>query len=235
MSNTQEKEIEKLVSEERELIQEEKKLEKEVKNLEKGVWISAGLLGLVIIAGAAGIIYWRLSAGSVYIENSDIEAPSIALAPTVSGKLEEVYIHEGDTVLANVPVARVGTQLIKSTVAGEIITVENNIGEQVSPGQSVVTMIDPTELRVVGKVDEDKGLSSIQVGDPVTFTVDAFGGKKFSAFVDEISPTSDQSSIVFNISDKRQVRQFEIKARFDQTQDDSLKNGMSARMWVYTK
>ena len=139
------------------------------------------------------------------------------------------------TILANVPVARVGTELIKSKVAGEVINVENNIGEQINPGQAVVTMIDPTTLRVVGKLDEDKGLSSIQVGDAVTFTVDAFGSKQFSGFVDEISPTSEQSSIVFNISDKREVRQFDIKARFDINQYSTLKNGMSARMWVYTK
>ncbi|MEI7777042.1 MAG: HlyD family efflux transporter periplasmic adaptor subunit [bacterium] len=226
--NTQEKEIKKLIKEEEELV-------KEVKKFEKGLWITTGLIALAIVAVAGGLIYWRLTSNQIFIENSDIEAPSIALAPTVPGTLEEVYVHEGDEVLANVPVARVGTELIKSKVAGEVINVENNIGEQINSGQAVVTMIDPTELRVVGKVDEDKGLSDIRVGNSVTFTVDAFGGKQFSGVVDEISPTSAQSGIVFNISDKREVRQFFIKARFDINQYNLLKNGMSARMWVYTK
>src|SRR5262249_54386642 len=99
----------------------------------------------------------------------------------------------------------------------------------------VVEMIDPSELRVVGKVDENKGLDRIAVGDSVSFTVDAFGGKTYSAVVDEISPTSEQSGIVFNISDKREVKQFDVKARFDTAAYPELRNGMSARMWIYQK
>ena len=78
-------------------------------------------------------------------------------------------------------------------------------------------------------------LDRLQVGDPVTFTVDAFGSKQFSAVVDEISPTSQQSQVVFNISDQRAEQQFDVKARFDTTANPELKNGMSARMWIYTQ
>ena len=73
----------------------------------------------------------------------------------------------------------------------------------------------------------------MHIGDPVTFTVDAFGGKEYIATVDEMSPTSNQSEVVFNISDTREVKQFDIKARFDVNAYPELKNGMSARMWIY--
>ena len=96
-------------------------------------------------------------------------------------------------------------------------------------------MIDPTQLRVVGQVQENEGLSKIQVGDPVTFTVDAFGSQTFSGVVDEVSPTSEESQIVFNISDQREEQNFDVKARFDTTAYPQLKNGMSARMWIYTQ
>lgn len=89
--------------------------------------------------------------------------------------------------------------------------------------------------RDIGEIDENKGLSRINVGDPVYFTVDAFGGKKFVGVVDEVSPTSNQSGVVFNISDQRAVQQFNIKARFDTTEYPELRNGMSARMYVYVK
>jgi len=146
-----------------------------------------------------------------------------------------VYVNEGDTVTANETVARVGDQLIQAKVAGIVISVPDTVGAQVNSGTPVVTMIDPTQLRVVGQIDENKGLSSVKVGDSVTFTVDAFGGQQFSAVVDEISPTSNQSGIVFNISNSRETQQFDIKARFDTTADSQLKNGMSARMWIYLK
>ena len=111
--------------------------------------------------------------------------------------------------------------------------VNNIIGAQIAPGQTVVEMIDPTQLRVVGKIDENKGLSQIQVGDPATFTVDAFGGKSFTGVVDEIAPTSNQSDVVFNISDQREIQQFDVKVRYDISAYPQLKNGMSARIWIY--
>ncbi len=67
------------------------------------------------------------------------------------------------------------------------------------------------------------------------FTVDAFGGQTFTGVIDEVAPTSNQSGIVFNISNQRQVQQFDVKARFDTTAYPQLRNGMSARMWIYTK
>jgi hypothetical protein len=73
------------------------------------------------------------------------------------------------------------------------------------------------------------------VGDPVIFTVDAFGSKQFTGVVDEVSPTSNQSGNVFNISSERETQQFDIKVRYDTTAYPMLRNGMSARMWVYTR
>jgi multidrug resistance efflux pump len=103
----------------------------------------------------------------------------------------------------------------------------------VTGGGTVATMIDPTQLRVVGNLDENKGLSDVQVGDQATFTVDAFGGKTYKGVVDEVSPTSEQSDVVFNISDQRPTNEFAVYVRFDPSMYPELKNGMSARIWVY--
>jgi len=196
-------------------------------------WIYTGVVALIIAAAAGGFIYWRITSERVAVDTASITAPEIDLAPSSPGILEAVYVHEGDTVAANTTVARVGDQLIQTKVAGIIISIPDTIGAQAAPGAPVVTMIDPTQLRVVGKVAEDKGLDRIRVGDMVVFTVDTFGSKQYAAVVDEISPTSEQSQIVFNISDQREEQQFEVKARFDTTQYPELKNGMSARMWIY--
>ncbi len=199
------------------------------------VWIRTGVIVLIIAATAGGVIYWQILSKRVYIDAASIQAPEIDLAPSQAGVLEDVYVNEGDQVNANQTVARVGDQLIQSKVAGLILAVPDTVGAQVNAGDTVVTMIDPTQLRVVGAIDEDKGLNRIQVGDSVTFTVDAFGGQQFSGVVDEIAPTSQQTQIVFNISDQRQIKQFDVKARFDTTAYPQLKNGMSARMWVYVQ
>ena len=192
--------------------------------------------GLVVIGVIAGGVYFYVSSKTIYIDQSMISAPLINLSPVNSGVLEQVMINVGDTVAANTPVARVGDEIVKTKTAGQIVSVNTNIGQYVNVvtgGGTVATMVDPTQLRVVGNLDEDKGLSSIQVGDSVTFTVDAFGGKSYKGVVDEISPTSNQSDVVFNISDQRATNQFAVKVRFDLATYPELKNGMSARIWIY--
>ena len=96
-------------------------------------------------------------------------------------------------------------------------------------------MINKDSEKVVGKIDENKGLSDIKVGQIATFTVDAFGNKEFHGVVDEISPISDQSSVVFSISDKRQVKQFAVKIKFDIASHPEFKPGMSAKITIYKK
>lgn len=192
-------------------------------------------LALVILAGAGIVAYFILSNNEIAIDTASISAPLINLSPTSSGRLNAIYVKEGDVLPANTPVALVGTEVVETKVPGLIVQVNNTIGAQVASGQTVVEMINPSQLRVVGKIDENKGLAQIRIGDPVTFTVDAFGGKSFTGVVDTIVPTSNQSGIVFNISGQRQVQQFDIKARFDTSRYPQLRNGMSARMWIYTK
>ena len=121
---------------------------------------------------------------------------------------------------------------------GIIINVNNTPGQVFTvstAGSSIVSMIDPSQLRVVGKIDEDKGLSQIKVGDPASFTVDAFGSEQFTGIVDSISQTADQSSVVFSISDKREIKQFDVKVRYDISAYPEFKNGMSAKLRIYAR
>ena len=192
-----------------------------------------GTVGLLILVAGFTASYLILSGNRVYIENASIIAPLITLSPTTAGRLNAVYVNEGDTLAANTPVALVGTEVIKTKAAGLVVKVNDIVGAQVSAGQAVVTTIDPTALRVVGEIQEDQGLSKIAIGDPIVFTVDAFGGQKFYGVVDEIAPTSNTSDIVFSVSDQREEQKFDVKARFDVAEYSALRNGMSARMCVY--
>jgi multidrug resistance efflux pump len=197
------------------------------------LWVIAAL---VVIGGIAGGLYYYVSSKTVYIDLSQIQAPLINLSPANSGVLQAMYVNPGGMVTANEPIALVGNQVVEAQTAGEIVTTNDNIGQYMNTmtGQgTVATMIDPTQLRVVGNLDENKGLDNIQVGDSATFTVDAFGGQTFKGVVDEVAPTSEQSSVVFNISDQRPTNQFAVYVRFDPAQYPQLKNGMSAKIWVY--
>ena len=139
--------------------------------------IAAVAIACIAIAGTA---YWYVSSKTVYIDLSEVQAPIISLSPTASGALQAVFVQVGDEVTPNQPVARVGDGDVESQTSGEIVSVDQNIGEyeNAMTGQDVVaTMVDPTQLRVVGRIDEDKGLSSVKVGDVAMFTVDALAQK----------------------------------------------------------
>jgi multidrug resistance efflux pump len=193
----------------------------------KNLIIIGACAALAILIGA--VSYAVYASGRVSVDTAEISAPLIALSPQGSGTLEELDVQAGDVVPADFVVARVGTELVKTSVAGEIVEAGGDIGKLVNRGEAVVTMIDPRELRLVARVGEDKGLESVRVGQTVRFTVDAFGSKRFLGIVDEISPTSRASGIAFSISDKRETKEFEVKIRFNADLYPELKNGMSAK------
>jgi multidrug resistance efflux pump len=198
-------------------------------------WVQS-LVGIIVIAVAlGGLIVWKSLSSHVSIENSQILAPTIAIGPQAEGILQEVDVQPGDSVTAGETVARVGSEILTAQVDGTVIATQDTPGEVIMPGTPVVSMIDPTQLRVVGTIEEDKGLADIKVGQPVTFTVDAFGNEKFDGVIDQISPTSDQSSIVFDISDEREEQNFDVKVRYDIAAHPEFKNGMSAKITDYIK
>jgi len=202
-------------------------------NLLNNKWVRGGLLILVALAASGSFIYYQISSTRISIDKSSISAPTIDISPTVPGVLEQVFVNEGDNVTAYEPVARVGDEIIKTQVAGLVISINDNIGKMFAAGSPVVSIIDPTQLRVIGTIEENKGLDKISIGQIVGFTVDAFGSKKYTGIVDEISPTSHNSGVVFTISDKRETKLFDIKVRFNPDKYPELKNGMSAKITIY--
>lgn len=221
---------------EKELKHVEGELKKEEKQVKRLRFSLRAIIALVLILAAIGgaiLAYLTINSRSVSIEKSTIQAPEIDLAPTASGVLEDMFVKAGDTVMANEVVARVGDELIKSKIAGIVIKADAAVGQTYNPGETVVAMIDPSQLRVVGQIDENKGLDRLSVGDYAVFTVDAFGSKQYTGVVDNIAPEAESGSVVFTISDQRQEQIFDVKVRFDPNLYPELKDGMSARLWIY--
>lgn len=186
-----------------------------------------------LMAGVVALYYLWMAQSRVYVEKSSLEADTVDLSSQSGGILQNVWVKAGDSVSANQAIAQIGNDIVKSKGTGTIISVKADTGKVFAPGEAVATMIDPSDLRVVAQVEEDKGLSDIKVGQRAFFTVDAFGSKEYSGVVDEISPTSRSGDVVFNISNTREEKEFNVKIRFDTTAYPELKNGMSAKTWIY--
>ncbi|VVB78524.1 Barrel-sandwich domain of CusB or HlyD membrane-fusion [uncultured archaeon] len=224
----------------KEMEKEETKLKDEINKEKKGLsWffrshtfkilITIAIFSILIL----GIVYLANSSGRIYIEKSEINAPVITLSPPSAGILQKVFVKEGDFIPSQTTVAMVSGNPVKSQISGLVILTQNTPGQLVSVQTPVVQMIDTSELRVIGHIQEDKGLVNIRPGQNVIFTVDAYGSKKFNGIVESVAPASDTSDIVFSISDNREEKQFNVKVKYDVSAYPELKQGMSVKMWVY--
>ncbi len=200
------------------------------KSTKSAAIVGGGLLAVIVIVGA---FYLFVTRNQIYTDKADIEAPLISIAPTQGGTLQKILVESGQQVEAGTPVAQVANQILRSDEQALVVDAKSIEGKTVSAGESVVSVIHQNDLRIVAHIDEDKGLSEIKIGQLVNFTVDTFGSKKYTGIVDEISPTSRQSGVVFNISDQREVRQFDVKIKFDVQKYSELKNGMSAKVTIF--
>jgi len=193
-----------------------------------------GIVVLVIVLISSYFLYEKVS-NRIFIDDSLIQAPLINISPSQSGKVQEIDVTEGQSVQKGDTLAVVGSETLRTDTDGLIVSAQDLTGSSVSPQTQLIQMIRPVDLRVAGTIDENKGLDTIKVGQVVSFTVDAFPGKTYWGYVDEISPTAKTAQLSFSISSERPTQQFIVYARFDSAKYPEIKNGMSAKMTVYTK
>lgn len=191
-----------------------------------------GLAAFCILALLGGGIYVARQGRYVFTDDAEIQAPLIQLSASAPGTLKRVYVQEGDSVHASQTVAFVGGESVSAETDGLVVEAKGDIGALYQPGQPVVTMIREKDLRIVARVDEDKGLRDIYEGQKVEFTVDAFGGRVFRGTVETVVPTKNANDVVFSISDKRETKQFDVKIRYEEEDGVRFRNGMSARVWI---
>lgn len=182
-----------------------------------------------------GVYFYFKRQGRIAMEDSQVTGAVINVTPDVPGKLVKLRVLEGDTVQKGDELAIVGTQMLRAEVGGLVIKTPQAVGSVVSSQNPVIVMVNPDDLRIVGVIDENKGLESIKIGQVVSFTVDAVAGKTFWGYVDHVAQTARSTQLSFSISSERPVQQFEVYVRFDARRYPEIKNGMSAKITVFTK
>ncbi len=188
---------------------------------------------VVVVLGIGLFVYISEVSKRVKIDDVVISAPQTALPAHEGGTLKEDYASIGDSVRAHHPIARVGNELITSDVTGSVISIRQDLGASIAPGTTVATLIDRGDLRAIGRIKEDKGLSDLRIGQRAEVSVDAFGGRELPGVVEEISEEPHQQSLSFSVSEKQQAQEYDVKVRFDGAPDPGLRQGMSASMKVY--
>ncbi len=199
----------------------------------KAAKIVASIVLVALIA--VGLFMFEKYTGRIMIENSLVYAPITSLSPSIPGQIKSIEVTDGQSVKKGDLLAIVGTEDIRAYTDGVIIDTDKQIGAIASGQTPVVKMIAVSQMRIDGTIDENKGLNNIKVGQIVSFTVDALPGRIFWGYIDEISQSAKQTQAAFSISSTRPTQQFDVYAKFDVNAYPQIKNGMSAKMTVYTK
>ncbi len=80
--------------------------------------------------------------------------------------------------------------LVKAPYDGIVSERQVNPGDVVAPGAPLVTIVDPSTMRLEGSVLADQ-LGNIRVGAPVNFTVTGYPNRTFTGSVSNIYPSAD--------------------------------------------
>lgn len=115
---------------------------------------------------------------------------------------------------------------IIAPVSGVVSKKMVNLGEVVTAGSPIITIIDPDRLYISATIDEaDAG--RLQLGLAVNITMEAYPGRFFEGFVSRVSP------IV--LGTRQESRTFEARIAFKNKADEKLvKPGMSADIEILT-
>ncbi len=180
------------------------------------------------------VIFILVGVSRIFIDDSLVDAASITVSPSISGKLTEMDVYEGEKVSKGDSLAIVGGQTLYADSNGLATFTNKQIGSLVNSQTPIVQLIRSEDMRIAGTIDENKGLSDIVVGQVAAFTIDALPNQTFWGYVDEISPTAKSTQNAFSISSERPTQQFVVYAKFDASNYPAIKNGMSAKMTIFT-
>jgi len=82
---------------------------------------------------------------------------------------------------------------LRAPFAGVVSERKVNVGDDVTPGTALFTVVDLGSLRLEASVPSDQ-LGVVKVGAPVQFTIDGFKGKVFNGKIERVNPTVDPAT-----------------------------------------
>lgn len=165
----------------------------------------------ILIGGLAGLVYYVYQ--SMYYfstEDAQVTADMVTLTPEITGKVKSWEVKEGDTVAAGQVLGRqdTGTLMsssainpqtmassadamiakaeIKSPISGRIVQCDVIEGQVISPGMEIATVADTSHFFIKAHVEETE-IFKIARGQQVDIKIDAYPGKTFTGYVENIS------------------------------------------------
>jgi len=155
------------------------------RKINRGMLVIVAILIVLIGLGIAGYFIYE---GNFYYQtdNAKVDAMVYQLTASASGKLEKVYVIQGEAVKAGQVLARVENgSLIRSPIDGTVTNVNMQEGDYVTPANVVLVVANTSDIYITANVEETNILK-IHPGQGVTVSLDAYG-RSFDGYVDEVN------------------------------------------------
>ena len=202
---------------------------------------------MVVVFASIGFYYWYKNSYFVSTEDAKVMGDIVSVSPQVSGKLLEINIEEGDTVVKDQILGRQGMSnsqetnidqsVLRAPINGIVLKKQGTVGEVISPGQTIAMLIDPNKLYITANIEETK-LANIKQGQKVDITIDQFSQKTFSGRVKYVGQASNSTFALLPSSTSgtftKVIQKIPIKIEFDKS-DNTLLPGTNAIVNIHIK
>src|SRR6266849_2745557 len=213
---------------------------------------ASAAVGLVLLVAGA-VAYWRARAQpttGALTASGTIELAAVTLSAEVAGRISELTVDEGSTVLEGQVVGRLADPVLAVQIKQATIdpaqqqvvqaqmsrlelraplggVVQKRIahkGEFVGPGAPILTIADPTDLKLTLFVLEGD-LGRVNVGQTVSLRADSFPDRVFSGRVRTIATRAEFTPRNIQTQKDRQNLVFGVTVRVPNL-DGALKAGL---------
>ncbi|MGC8529035.1 MAG: HlyD family secretion protein [Leptospirillia bacterium] len=128
---------------------------------------------------------------------------------------------------------------IHSPLDGQVAERLVQVGQVVSRGQAIVSLVDPKDTWVTAKVKETR-MGHVRVGQKVDITIDAYPGRKFHGHVFQILPTSAAAISLLppeNASGTfvKVTQRVPVRISLDDAKDVVLRPGLSTEIRIHIR
>jgi len=124
-------------------------------------------------------------------DNAKVDALVYQLTPTASGKLEKLYVSQGEDVSAGQVLAQVQNgSLLRSPIDGTVTNIAMQVGDYVTPADVVLVVANTTDIYITANVEETNILK-IHPGQSATVSLDAYG-RSLTVLWDEVNTVTSE-------------------------------------------
>ena len=146
------------------------------------------IIGIMLVFIGLLVVGYFIYEGSIYYQtdNAKVDTMVYQLSPTGSGKLEKLYVFQGEDVKAEQVLGYIDKGfVIRSPIEGTVIDIKMQAGDYVTPANVVMVVANTADIYITANVEETNILK-IRSGQKVTVSLDAYG-RSFEGYVDSVN------------------------------------------------